>query len=148
MMAQATLQNAPDLRTGFPRSPNDLVGDYVLLGRILDKCRAVVAGTNGEYNFNCPLDQRFFNFTQIDAEAFKAQVTQGKSDEEMLLWVKENSVAKTPEEILAWGYENRWSAPTEPNMKAYFEKMRRDVAPNRPYLQTWFQLLDAEEGRY
>jgi hypothetical protein len=32
-------------------------------------------------------------------------------------------------------------------MKAYFEKMRREIAPDRPYLQTWFQLLDAEEGR-
>jgi hypothetical protein len=147
-MAQATLQNAPDLQKGFPRSPNALVGDYVLLGRILDKCRATIAGMNGEYNYNCPLDRRFFDFTGVDAEAFKAFVAEGKSDEEVLAWVKSNSTAKTQEEILAWAYESRWAAPTEPQMRAYYEKLRREVAPERPFLQSWFQLLDAEEGRF
>jgi hypothetical protein len=147
-MTQTTLQSAPDLRTGFPRSPNDLLGDYILLGRILDKCRAVLAGTNGEYNFNCPLDQRFFGFTNIDAEAFKAQVAQGKSDVEMLEWVRQNSQPRTPEEILSWTYATRWAAPTEPAHQAYFEANRRQIAPDRPYIQYWFQLLDAEEGRY
>lgn len=148
MTQQATLQNAPDLRQSYPRSPNETLGDYVLLARILDKCRAVLAGTNGEYNFNCPLDRRFFDFTGIDAEAFKAEVAQGKSDEDMLAWVKAHSTPKSPEEILAWCYTCRWDAPAEPDKRAYFEKLRREVAPDRPYLQTWFQLLDAEEGRY
>lgn len=147
-MSQATLQNAPDLRTTFPRSPNALVGDYIMLGRIIDKCRALIAGTNGEYNYNCPLDRRFFDFTGVDADAFKEQVAQGKSDTELLAWVQQNSQPKTPEEILAWAYEARWSAPVEPEKRAYFEKLRREVAPDRPFLQSWFQLLDVEEGRY
>ncbi len=147
-MTQATLQNAPDLRKGFPRSPNELVGEYILLGRILDKCRATLAGTNGEYNFNCPLDQRFFTFTSIDADAFKEQVAQGKSDQDMLAWVKQHSTERTPEELLSWAYEARWTGPADAETKAYFENLRRQIAPNRPYIQSWFQLLDAEEGRY
>ncbi len=146
-MTQAALTNAPDLRTGYPRSPNALIGEYILLGRILDKCRAVIAGANGEYNYNCPLDRRFFDFTGIDADAFKAQVAQGKSDQEMLEWVRANSQPKSPEEILAWAFEVRFSPPADIPSRAYFEKTRREIAPDRPFLQYWFELLDAEEGR-
>ncbi|MCF6310829.1 MAG: DUF5069 domain-containing protein [Verrucomicrobiales bacterium] len=41
---------------------------------MLDKCRAELAGTNGDYNYNCTLDQRFFVFTGINADALKAEV--------------------------------------------------------------------------
>src|SRR3546814_15025784 len=47
-----------------PRGPRVRLGGLVLLPRVLDKCRATIAGKNGEYNFNCPLDQRFFAFTK------------------------------------------------------------------------------------
>ncbi len=147
-MTQSVQDKAPDLRTAFPRSPNALLGDYILLARILDKCRAVVAGTQGEYKFNCPLDQRFFNFTGIDADAFQAQVSQGKNDDAILSWVCQHAQPKTQEEILAWGYQTRWAMPTDPEMLAYFEGTRRKLAPEKPYIQTWFQLLDAEEGRF
>jgi hypothetical protein len=56
---------AKDLSNDFPRSPRETLGGYVLAGRILDKCRATLAGTNGEYHFNCPLDNFFFNFAGI-----------------------------------------------------------------------------------
>lgn len=144
---QLLLKNAPDLRTEPPRSPNQLVGDFIILGRILDKCRAALIGTPGEYIYNCPLDQRFFSFAGIDAEAFKAEVAQGKSDEEMLAWVQKKGKHLTREEILAWGYEMRWATPSDAESRAYFEQMRRAAAPDHPYLQTWFHLLDFEEGR-
>ena len=35
-MSTQTLQNAPDLRNGFPRSPNESLGGFVLLPRIID----------------------------------------------------------------------------------------------------------------
>lgn len=146
-MPQTLQEMTPDLRTGYPRSPSQLLGDYILLARVLDKCRATLAGTNGEYNYNCPLDRRFFDFTGIDADAFKAQVAAGKTDEEMLAWVKANSQPRTPEEILVWCYENRLAGPEGDEKKAYFENLRRQAAPNRPYLRSWFELLDAEEGR-
>lgn len=145
-MANAETVNVPDLRNTFPRSPNALVGPYVLLARILDKCRATLAGTNGEYSYNCPLDRRFFDFFQIDAEAFKAEVAAGQSDEAMLAWVNAR-VQKTEMEILTWAYQQRTAKPTEPDKMAYFEKIRREVAPTYTQLETWFALLDAEEGR-
>ncbi len=143
-----TQQNALDLTRSFPRSPGETLGPYILLSRILDKCRAVLAGTQGEYNFNCPLDCRFFNFVAIDTDKFKEAVASGKTDDEMLTWVQQQSMPHTPEEIMTWAYENRTARPDTPERKAYFEQMRMKNCPNNPYVETWFQLLDAEEGRF
>lgn len=142
-----TLANAPDLKNGYPRSPNHMLGPFVLLARTIDKCRAVIAGTNGEYKFDCPLDQRLFGFTQIKADDFKAQVEAGKSDEDMLAWVMENSAVTDEGDILAWSYDERWRRP-EQEKKQYFERMRQDFAPDNHNIETWFQLLDADEGRF
>lgn len=142
-----TLSSALDLRTGFPRSPNASLGYYVILPRIIDKCRATLAGTNGEYNYNCPLDQRFFEFAQVDAEQFKQQVAAGKSDEELLAWIQANSAQRSENEIKAWSYTARWRRPEGTDAIAFFETLRHAVAPDNYGIETWFQLLDTEEGR-
>lgn len=138
---------APDLRTGFPRSPNVSLGGYVILPRIIDKCRATLAGINGEYNYNCPLDRRFFDFAGVDADAFREEAAQGKTDEELLDWIKPNSAGKSDTEIAAWTHQTRWARPDTPERMAYFEHLRAKLVPNRYDVETWFQLLDAEEGR-
>jgi hypothetical protein len=33
----------------YPRSPRETLGGYVLAARAVDKCRAVLAGRQGEY---------------------------------------------------------------------------------------------------
>ena len=146
-MSTTTLSNAPDLRTGFPRSPNADLGHFVILPRIIDKCRALVAGTNGEYNYNCPLDRRFFDFAEVDADAFKEQVAAGKTDEELLSWVKANSKSLSDEQILAWSYRMRWMRPDNEDAMAYYEGLRKTIAPENYALETWFQLLDTDEKR-
>ena len=56
---------AKDLTKDYPRSPRDLLAGYIIAGRTLDKCRATLAGTAGEYHFDCPLDNFFFGFAEI-----------------------------------------------------------------------------------
>lgn len=146
MSAQA-LTNAPDLRTSFPRSGNASLGFFVILPRIIDKCRATLAGTNGEYNYNCPLDRRFFDFAEVDAIAFQDQVAAGKTDNELLAWVQAHSRALTETEIKAWSYRMRWLRPDTDEMIGYFETLRQAVAPENYAIETWFQLLDADEAR-
>ena len=41
--------NAPNLTQHPPRSPRVRLGGYTILPRLLDKARAVIAGTAGEY---------------------------------------------------------------------------------------------------
>jgi hypothetical protein len=61
-----------DLTQRPPRSPRVRLGGYVILARMLDKGRATLAGKNGEYNYNCPLDQNFLNFTGIDPKCSRS----------------------------------------------------------------------------
>jgi len=139
--------NAPDLRKTFPRSPGEVLGGFVLLARAIDKCRAVLAGTHGEYKFNCPLDRRFFDFTGIDAEEFKAQVASGASDDQIVAWVKEKTKHLTADQIAAWCYDTRLRAPYSIEEKAYFETYRQKFSPHARHIGTWFEMLDAEEKR-
>ena len=44
------------------------LGGDAILPRLLDKGRAAIAGTNGEYNYACPLDQNFLEFAGVDPE--------------------------------------------------------------------------------
>ena len=87
---------ALDLRTQEPRAKGELLGGFKGGMRALDKCRASLAGLNGEFIFNCPADQRFFQASGINAEEFRQKVASGASDEEMEKWVREN--AKVSEE--------------------------------------------------
>ena len=73
-----------DLTKRPPRSTRTRLGGYALLPRIIDKGRAVIAGTNGEFNYACPLDMEFFEFTSIDPEALKKHIESGLGDTALL----------------------------------------------------------------
>ena len=68
---------ASDLNIEYPRSPKEKIADYVFAARALDKCRAYLAGTLGDYEFNCKLDRRLFDFTTINAIEFMEFVATG-----------------------------------------------------------------------
>src|ERR1051325_4193125 len=84
---------ARDLRDGkeFPRSPRTTLGGYVLAARAVDKCRAVLVDWQGEYHSNCPLDQRWLKFAEIDYDEFRSVVASGATDEEIAQWVGEHA---------------------------------------------------------
>src|SRR5919198_5652494 len=94
-----------DLTKEAPRSPRVRVGDYAILGRTLDKCRALVGGNIGEYHFDCPLDNMLFGFKGVKGDDFKAQIENGASDQEMVEWLNRNGEKKAPEEINRWADE-------------------------------------------
>jgi Domain of unknown function (DUF5069) len=91
-----------DLTREPPRSPRIRVGGYAILGRTIDKCRALVAGNIGEYHFDCPLDRTLFEFKGLRGEDFRAQFEEGASDEEMVEWLNRIGEKKTPSEIKRW----------------------------------------------
>ncbi len=76
---------ARDLREAkqFPRSPRQTLAGYVLAARAVDKCRAVLVGLEGEYHSNCPLDQRWLKFAEIDYDDFRSFVATGATDDEI-----------------------------------------------------------------
>ena len=91
-----------DLTKEAPRSPRIRVGGYAILGRTIDKCRAVVAGNIGEYHFDCPLDNTLFGFKGVRGADFKAQIEQGASDQEIVEWLNRSGENKTAAQIKRW----------------------------------------------
>ena len=108
------LTNAPDLTQRAPRSPRVRLGGYVILPRMLDKGRALIAGKKGEYNYACPLDQRFLEFAGVDPDALKKQLAAGKGDGEILAWIQKNAKSKRSDsEIAAWSELGERRVPDE-----------------------------------
>src|SRR5215212_629349 len=106
---------APDLTKQPPRSARVRLGGYAILPRCLDKGRATIAGRNGEFHFNCPLDQRFLSFAGIDAEALKKELAAGKGDQEVLEWIQANATQKHSDAaIAAWSVYQDQRAPADP----------------------------------
>jgi hypothetical protein len=140
------LKHAPDLSKQSPRSARIRLGGYVILPRMLDKGRATINGKNGEYHFNCPLDQRFLGFVGINADALKKQLALGKGDGEILEWIEKNAKHKrSPVEIQAWSNfaENR--VPMDNESRGYFSEILSKAAPKREDIGTWFEVLDVDD---
>ena len=140
------LKNAPDLTKRPPRSPRVRLGGYVILPRMLDKGRATIAGTQGEYHYNCPMDQRFLEFAGVSAEPIKKLLAAGKSDSEILAWVQKNAKNKrTDAEIADWSYNQERRAPSDVESREYFHDIHKKVAPQREDISSWFDLLDVDD---
>lgn len=135
-----------DLTGRAPRSPRVQLGGYVILARCLDKGRAAIADTLGEYHFDCPLDHQFLDFAGIDAAALREQLATGKTDGEILAWVQTNARHRhTPEEIEAWARQQEKRAPQNDDQRAYFAEVKAAVAPDRTDIASWFELLDVDD---
>lgn len=137
---------APDLTQRPPRSPRVRLGGYAILPRMLDKCRASIAGTVGEFHFNCPLDQRFFSFAGIDAMKLKKEAAKGRSDSEMLEWIQAHAKPKrSPEEIAAWAAAQDQRTATDLESRKFFNEYHAKLAPKRTDVATWFDILDIDD---
>jgi hypothetical protein len=140
------LKNAPDLTQRPPRSPRVRLGGYAILPRMLDKGRATIAGKHGEYNYACPLDERFLEFAGISADALKKQLEEGNGDGEILEWVQKNAKHKRTEaEIEAWSEVAEQRVPGDPESRDYFNELHKKAAPKREDVRTWFDLLDVDD---
>src|ERR1700732_186849 len=91
-----------DLTKEPPRSPRVRVGGYAILGRTIDKSRALVAGNIGEYHFDCPLDNMLFGFKGVKGADVKPLLASGATDEEIAAWLDTHGTPNTAAEVKAW----------------------------------------------
>jgi hypothetical protein len=134
----------PDLTQHPPRSPRVRLGGYTHLPRLLDKARATVAGKQGEYHYNCPLDRQFFDFTGIDHEALLAEVRQGKSDSEILAWVR-SKTKRQPAEIVVWSSWLDQHGPGGPEGHEWLAGVVKAAAKDRDDIRSFADLLDLDD---
>ena len=136
-----------DLRKSFPHSMQSKMEGYVHLARMIDKCRAVLAGTEGEYIYPCPMDERLMEFAGITVDQFTAAVKPSPSDEVVAQWFTRTAKAHPPAELEAWNRMMLTRGPSTPEKQDYFNKLRDAVDPSRTDLTSWADLQDLEEGR-
>jgi len=128
-----------------PRSPRLRVGGYAILGRTIDKCRALVAGNIGEYHFDCPLDRTLFGFKGIRGEDFRAQIEQGRSDEEIIEWLNQSGEEKTPAQIRRWSEKMEASSLHDDLEKRDFfveETKKLGLDPEKTTTFAWLEVDD------
>ena len=147
MSANNTSLPAPDLTHRPPRSARVRLGGYVILPRMLDKGRATLAGKNGEYHFDCPLDQHFVTFAGVDAKAMLKQLAAGKGDADVLAWIEKTANHKrTNLEVAAWSGYHEQRGPADFESREYFNhKYLEKLAPKRTDILSWFDLLDLDD---
>lgn len=149
-MSDHSLQKqALDLTIDFPASPRETFAGYVVAKRTLDKCRAALAGTNGEYHFDCPLDNFFFDFVQITADQFKEFVGTGATDKEVAVWITANAKGRETREIIAWNNQMRDKRLSEMpiELQEFLEGYIPQYIPSGKIVYVWFDVYDIEEGR-
>jgi hypothetical protein len=136
--------NTPDLTKYPPRSPRVRLGGFAILPRMLDKGRATLAGTHGEYHYACPLDHHFLDYVGIDPEQLKSQLS--KSDGEVLAWIQANAKhPRTGPEIAAWSLWQDNRAPDNTEGREYLNELHKKGAPAREDIITWFDVLDMDD---
>src|SRR5437773_9266867 len=142
----ANLQ-APDLTQRPPRSPRSRLGGYAVLPRMLDKGRATLAGNNGDYHFDCPLDQRFLSFVGVDPKKLLAELKKGKGDGEILEWI--NAGAKhnrTPWEIQQWSdFMDRRGPDSDAETLKFFADLVAKFTTTREDIKTWADVLELDD---
>lgn len=139
---------ARDLRDGkeFPRSPRDTLAGYVLAARALDKCRAALVGWQGEYHSNCPLDQRWLKFAEIDYNAYRSFVATGATDDEVAAWIGERAKKRSRAAIVVWNNQQRDQRLSDLPMELQ-EYMEEYISSKIPGGRVVYRYFDIYEDR-
>ena len=142
------------LRMSFPlRSPRDPVGGIFVFGRILDKIRLNAAGKlPAGYNVGIiagkrTFDDRVCRLLGVDFDALATRVLHGGTDEEILEWCFQNGRKPDPEQVEIWnGFMSKrgWRDAASGGL---VQQRREAGLGDREDLVTFFDLMDAEEGR-
>jgi Domain of unknown function (DUF5069) len=134
-----------DLTKQAPHSPRERVDGFAIASRTVDKCRASIAGTLGEYHYDCPLDNLLFSFKGINGGQFKTAVQAAKNYEDIGTWLQANGTMKTAAEIKTWSDEVEAGSPMKnPEKRAGFIGNCTKLGLN-PETSTTFDWLEADD---
>jgi hypothetical protein len=136
-----------DLRKDFPRSMKFKLAGHVHLARMIDKCRAVLARTEGEYIYPCPMDERLMEFVGMTSDQFTAAVKAHSTDAGVVKWFEQTAQPHQPAELEEWNQKLLARGPSSPESAARFKKYLAAVDPSRTDITAWSDLQDLEEGR-
>jgi hypothetical protein len=137
----------------FPlRSPRHLTGGIVVFARILDKIRLNAKGQLpagyhlGFMEGNRTFDDRLCRFLGITFEALTERTLAGGSDEEILEWCFTQGRRPDAEQIEVWNAFLTKRGWRDSGTAGLIINKAESGFADREDIQTWFDLMDAEEG--
>lgn len=136
-----------DLTRDVPRSPRAEMGGMKILPRAIDKARAELEGTIGDYTYwGCPINRLLFNALGVTEEEFLDAVRGTKSDDEIVEWIQEY-VRPERSRIETMHRRLEEHAPSTPAERERFQSELDRIDPGNDRVTTWVDLIDLEEGR-
>ncbi|HEY1037115.1 MAG TPA: DUF5069 domain-containing protein [Candidatus Paceibacterota bacterium] len=141
------IKEGKDLTQEAPRSPKERILGFAVIARTIDKCRAKLWGNIGEYHFDCPLDNMLFGFKGIKGDDFKDFVQEGRTDEEIAHWVKENGESRTDAEIKAWSDASLETYYVNDPEKSEWFRGECERLGLDPETTTLFDMLDVDDAQ-
>jgi gluconokinase len=132
------------------RSPHETVGGLVYFGRMLDKIKLHAQGElPADYHqaLGGGFDGRCCSFLGVKYEDVVARVKLGGEDQDILEWCFENGRKPSPEEIDIWNNYLRKRGWRDDASKRLAERKKEFGIAHRDDIQSFFDLLDADEGR-
>jgi hypothetical protein len=133
----------------YPRSGREQLGGVAFLPRTIDKMRAHIAGTAGEYNALRGLSSRVFNLYGVTAEQFMEGTQQSSDDAGVLRWLQEHGTNKpTQADIEQHNQAVMAAGPANEEAMARFRaNLERLGFGHRTDVKTHVDAEDLEEGR-
>ena len=138
----------------FPiRSPRHQVQGIVIFARIVDKIRLDAEGKLPEgYHIgmmpnNRTFDDRLCRFLGVSFEDFSARVLQGGRDDEILDWCFETGRKPDEEQIEVWNGFMSKRGWRDSGSEGLIKQKAEAGFESRSEIMTYFDLMDAEEGR-
>ena len=129
-----------DLVNGIPRSPYESMHGIVFLPRAIDKVRAEIAGTLGDYISRTFFSGMLLEFLGIEPQDFVDAVAARDSDEEVWAWVKARMRPRSATEIMAFNRRMMTITPQDDTTRERYWQFMADIgqstAPTSPASST------------
>ena len=141
----------PPMNVSELRSPHQRTGGLVYFARMIDKIRRHAAGElPGEYHANLGggFDGSCCRFLWVEYPALVERVKSGGgSDEEILAWAFQQGRKPDEQEVLVWNEFMRKRGWNDEATERLESRKAESGLSDRADIQTFFDYIDADEGR-
>jgi hypothetical protein len=138
-----------DLTKEYPRSPRARLLDIPGVPRMIDKARAQLLGTIGEYKYGekSGNDRSVLAFLGLSADEFLEGVRQSHDDEAMAEWLRAHARPMKQADIERFGVEFVSDGDDDEDRRRFAERKAKLPANVQSRVTGWVDLLDFDEGR-
>jgi hypothetical protein len=130
-----------DLRDHPPRNARVMIGGLYFLARTIDKAKAKINGTLGEYKIGPGISMYLFEWLGISEGDFVEAVRALKTDEAIVAWIHERTDAAQYDDI------NVRLSTRAIRDDEHFEAVlpAYPLLSEHPHLRNWFEIFDLDD---